>query len=93
MEEKNQLFEGIEKRSLSLFGISHKKLVFLLVGIVGLGIYLGILLFGENSLMRYMQLKDELTTLKQERIQLRMENAKLQKEYFELKEIQPKEEP
>jgi len=92
MEDKNRLFDGIKKRSFAVFGISYKKLTVLLLGIVGLGVYLGILLFGENSLVRYIHLKEQVQQMRELKQQLRQNNAQLQKEYFELKEIQPKEE-
>jgi hypothetical protein len=40
-----------------------------------------------------MEVKQQMQEYQLRKQQLRRENAGLQKEYFELKEIQPKEEP
>jgi len=88
--QRQQLFDDIKKRSLSLFGVSYQRLALLISVVVALGVYLGFLLFGENSLEQYLKLQDEKRYYQQLVIELKEQNAKLQKEYFELKEIQPK---
>jgi len=88
--QRQQLFDDIKKRSLSLFGISYQRLALLIGIVIALGVYLGFLLFGENSLEQYLKLQDEKRYYQQLVIELKEQNAKLQKEYFELKEIQPK---
>jgi len=88
--QRQQLLDDIKKRSLSLFGISYQRLALLIGIVIALGVYLGFLLFGENSLEQYLKLLDEKRYYQQLVIELKEQNAKLQKEYFELKEIQPK---
>ncbi len=75
----------------SFFGISYKKLVAIIAIVVCIGIYIGILLFGENSVTQYFKLQEQKQQYRQQVLSLQKENAKLQKEYFELKEVQPQE--
>ena len=49
------------------------------------------LLFGVNSLEVYTSLKDKRNYLKNEINRLQESNARLQKEYFELKNLEPEE--
>jgi len=49
------------------------------------------LLFGKNSLEVYTSLNKKETHLKNEIKRLQQENARLQKEYFELKNLEPEE--
>ncbi len=49
------------------------------------------LLFGKNSLEVYTSLNKKETHLKDEIKRLQQENARLQKEYFELKNLEPEE--
>lgn len=90
MEGKKQLYDEFKHRSVSLFGLSYRRLFILVTVVVLLGIYLGFLLFGQNSLTQYMKLQDETQHYKQLVHDLQEHNAHLQKDYFELKEIQPK---
>ena len=48
-------------------------------------------LFGDNSLQVYNSLKYKKEYLEGEILRLQKENAYLQKEYFELKNLQPEE--
>jgi len=48
-------------------------------------------LFGNNSLEVYSSLKDKRIYLEEEIIRLQEDNAYLQKEYFELKNLEPEE--
>jgi len=54
------------------------------------GIYVGILIYGENSLTVLNQLKEKKQRLLEEGKTLKSENQRLQKEYFELKQLEPK---
>jgi len=65
-------------------GFSLKSILFILTGIVALGIYIGVLLFGDNSLMVLNHLQNEKERLTQEKREIKVSNQKLQKEYFEL---------
>ncbi len=48
-------------------------------------------LFGDNSLQVYNSLKYKKEYLEEEILRLQKENAYLQKEYFELKNLEPEE--
>ena len=53
---------------------------------------MGIILFGKNSLTVLRELRENKKSLTQEAIELKSSNQKLQKEFFELKNLEPKEE-
>jgi len=75
----------------AIAGLSIKALLVTAIGILLFGIYVGILIYGENSLIVLNQLKEKKHGLTQERKSLKNENQRLQKEYFELKQLEPKE--
>jgi len=50
-----------------------------------------VLIYGENSLTVLNQLKEKKQSLSQEEKALKVENQRLQKVYFELKQLEPKE--
>lgn len=56
-----------------------------------LGLYVANLLFGKNSVEVYNSLKNKKIQLETEIRKLQLGNAKLQKEYFELKNLEPEE--
>ncbi|CCF79703.1 hypothetical protein HBZS_101510 [Helicobacter bizzozeronii CCUG 35545] len=58
--------------------------------LVALGIYLGGLFFGNNSFEVLNALEQRQETLQSAVQNLQYENAKLQKQLFELKELEPK---
>ena len=58
--------------------------------VIPLGFYFAELLFGKNSLTDYVKVTDRERVVQREVLRLREENAKLQKEYFELKELESK---
>jgi len=73
-------------------GFSLKAFLVTAIGILLFGIYVGILLmYGENSLTVLNQLKAKKFSLSLEDKALKIKNQKLQKEYFELKQLEPKE--
>ncbi|MCF6244287.1 MAG: hypothetical protein L3J43_04570 [Sulfurovum sp.] len=72
-------------------GLSIKALLVTTIGILLFGIYVGILIYGENSLTVLNQLKDKKMGLIQEVKALKNKNQRLQKEYFELKQLSQKE--
>lgn len=72
-------------------GLSIKTLLITAICILLFGIYLGILIYGENSLTVLNQLKEKKQGLIQEERILKIENQRLQKEFFELKQLEPKE--
>ncbi len=87
---KEELFEEIDTSQTitqKYLGLSLKKFFLLFVLVIGLGIYLGVLLYGTNSVEVLFGLQDYENYLQDEVIHLKKENAELQREYFELKEI------
>ncbi|QSZ42887.1 hypothetical protein GJV85_12465 [Sulfurimonas aquatica] len=76
--------ESITQRYL---GLSSRRFLFLFSIVVVLGIYLGILLYGTSSLEVLFGLQEYGNYLENEIVRLKLENADLQREYFELKEI------
>jgi len=73
----------------ALAGLSLKTLLVALIGILVFGIYVGILIYGENSLTVLNQLKDKKQGLLLNGKALKIENQRLQKEFFELKQLEP----
>jgi cell division protein FtsB len=71
-------------------GLSIKAFLVTTIGILLFGIYVGILIYGENSLTVLNQLKEKKQGLVQEVKTLKNNNKKLQKEYFELKQLEHK---
>lgn len=72
-------------------GLSLKTILISVIGILLFGIYLGVLIYGENSLVVLNQLKEKKERLTLEKRTLKKENQRLQKEFFELKQLEPKE--
>jgi len=88
--QKDELFEEIdtsESFTQKYLGLSFSKFFMLFFLIVLFGIYLGILLYGTNSVQVLSGLQEYQSYLQDETVVLKKENAKLQREYFELKEI------
>ena len=79
-----------EKKSTeTLAGLSLKTLLAAAIGLMLFSFYVYILVTGENSLMVWNQLKTKKAALLKEGRNLKQENQKLQKEYFELKQLEP----
>ncbi|WP_457596991.1 hypothetical protein [Hydrogenimonas sp.] len=78
-----------EERTLSVFGIPLTRILVALAAVVALGIYAGVLLFGPNSLTVLLGLEEQHASLQRHIERLKSENAALQKEYFELKQLEP----
>jgi len=82
---------GNIQKAEALAGLSLKTLLVTAIGILLFGIYIGILIYGENSLTVLNQLKEKKQGLVQEEKALKIGNQRLQKEFFELKQLEPKE--
>lgn len=67
----------------------YLKIFTLVVLVSGFGIYVGDLLFGKSSLDVLLNLQSDQEHLSQKVLELKRENALLQKEYFELKDLDP----
>ena len=71
------------------FGLSWKKFSLFSLIVILSGIYIGIILFGENSLEVLLNLGEYENFLREEVSSLKIHNASLQKELFELNELDP----
>ncbi|MEA2072748.1 MAG: hypothetical protein U9O86_04125 [Campylobacterota bacterium] len=88
--QNEELFEEIDTTqsiTQEYLGLSLSKFFLLIALVVILGVYLGILLYGTNSLEILFGLQEYDAYLQDEVSRLKLENAELQREYFELKEI------
>jgi chaperonin cofactor prefoldin len=72
-----------------------KKFSLIAIGSIAITIFLSYhvanILFGDNSLEVYNSLKQKKEYLQSEIKRLQKDNAHLQKEYFELKNLEPEE--
>jgi len=88
--QNEELFEEIDNTqsiTQEYLGLSLGKFFTLFAIVIALGVYLGVLLYGTNSLEVLFGLHDYENYLQDEVYRLKDENAELQREYFELKEI------
>ena len=88
--QTEELYEEIDTTqsiTQKYLGLSLSKFFALFAIVISLGIYLGILLYGTSSLEVLFGLQDYENYLQDEVVHLKNENAELQREYFELKEI------
>ena len=88
-----ELFEGIDDTqsiTQKYLGLSLAKFLTLSLIVLAVGVYLGVLLYGTNSIEIFLGLQDYEEYLQTEIHRLKDENAELQREYFELKEITAK---
>ena len=91
--QNEELFEEIDSsQSITeeYLGLTLGKFLLFFIIVIGFGIYVGVIFYGTNSLEVLMGLQDYETYLQTEVTQLKNENAELQREYFELKEISAK---
>ena len=75
-----------------ILGLSIRVITMTAVVIMLFGVYLGVLIYGENSLTVLDRLRQKKENLLIEATQLKNKNQRLQKEFFELKQLQPGEE-
>ena len=89
MNEQEELLSHDTKASWSEIhlGLSWKKIIVIAILVIIIGVYLGNLFFGKNSLDALWRLQEYENSLSTEVKQLKQDNALMQKEYFELKEI------
>ncbi len=86
-EELFQEIDNTQSITQRYLGLSLNKFFVLLFIVISFGVYVGILLYGTNSLEVLLGLEDYETYLQSETVRLKNENSELQREYFELKEI------
>jgi len=67
----------------------YSKVVLLLLIVIVFGIYVGNVLFGKSSLEVLLGLQESRDILKENVKTIKAENALLQKDYFELKQLEP----
>jgi len=82
----NEFEKGGVKKSETAFYI---KIFILILAVVLFGIYVGDVLFGKSSLEVLLDLQENRDNLKQNVKIIKEKNALLQKEYFELKQLEP----
>lgn len=89
MQQEEQLLENGETESLSerWFGLSTSRFLIALGVVLVVGIYMGLIFFGNNSLSVLLDLEEHQDYLIKDIERLKAENAALQKQYFELKEL------
>jgi len=89
MQHEDQLLISEEKESLTehYFGLSTQKFLLASGTVLAVGVYLGFIFFGNNSLSVLLDLEEHQDYLSQDIERLKAENAALQKQYFELKEL------
>ena len=78
--------EKEEEGGTALFSL---KILGVVVVVVGFGLYIGDVLFGKSSLDVLLNLQADKDTLSVKIQSLKEENAVLQKEYFELRQLDP----
>ena len=76
------------KKIEELIGLSIKVFLAASMIVIFLGIYIGNLIYGNNSLQVLQSLQKEKQMLKQEIENLKKENAALHKEYLEWRDAQ-----
>lgn len=87
---QEELYEEIDNTQTftqKYLGLSLTRFLMLFFIVLSLGIYLGVILYGTNSLEVLFGLQDYENYLQTEIDTLKSQNAELQREYFELKEI------
>jgi len=80
------------KKEGGIADFSIKVLLSTAIGMLLFGIYIGVLIYGENSLSVLNDLKAKKSTLEKEAKVLKNENQALQKLYFEFKQLTPDQE-
>jgi len=86
------LADKAKQRVGEILGLSVRVILVTALVMILFGIYLGALIYGENSLTVLNHLKEQKSALMREAKELKSENQHLQKEYFELKQLQAGEE-
>ncbi len=88
MQNDEQLLDE-EQESLSekYFGLSTQKFLLASGIVLIVGVYMGFIFFGNNSLSVLLDLEEHQNYLVEDIERLKAENAALQKQYFELKEL------
>lgn len=86
----DELYEDIDNTqsiTQKYLGLSLSKFFALFLIVLAIGVYLGVLFYGTNSIEILFGLEEYQDYLHTEIHRLKDENAELQRKYFELKEI------
>lgn len=88
-QSDDQLLDNDEQESLTerYFGLPTGKFLIAAGVVMVVGIYMGLIFFGDNSLSVLLDLEEHQDYLTEDIERLKAENAALQKQYFELKEL------
>ncbi|HLD23786.1 MAG TPA: hypothetical protein VJA83_07565 [Sulfuricurvum sp.] len=81
------LHEETESLSERYFGLSTQKFILAASVVLSVGVYMGFIFFGDNSLSVLLELEEHQNYLSEDIERLKAENAALQKQYFELREL------
>ena len=87
---QDEIYEDIDNSqsfTQKYLGLSLGKFLLMLLIVLSVGVYVGVILYGTNSLEILFGLQEYEEYLQSEISRLKHENAELQREYFELKEI------
>ena len=87
---KDELYDDIDNTqsiTQKYLGLSLSKFFVLFLIVLAIGIYLGVLFYGTNSIEILFGLEEYQDYLHTEVHRLKDENSELQRKYFELKEI------
>jgi len=87
---QDEIYEDIDSSqsfTQKYLGLSFGKFLLMLLVVLSVGVYVGVILYGTNSLEILFGLQEYEEYLQSEIFTLKHENAELQREYFELKEI------
>ena len=87
MNEVLDLLENESQKKVK--GSFYIKIFLAALIVIIFGVYVGNILFGKNSLEVLLNLQEERTKLQKEIKRLKRENAALQKDYFELRQLEP----
>jgi hypothetical protein len=89
MSEVLDEFEDTKKESLATKALFSLKIASLVIVVLFFGLYIGDVLFGKRSLDVLLNLQGDKDTLTVKIKSLKDENSVLQKEYFELRQLDP----
>ena len=84
--------EIVEGRKHSQSNGTFVQNLLIVLSVIAAAIFIGETLFGKNSLEVYLALQNDKKHFEEKITKIQHENAALQKEYFELKSLLPKEE-
>jgi len=88
MSEVLDEFEDEREGGVSTI-LFYLKILSLFIVVLGFGLYIGDVLFGKSSLDVLLNLQEDKDTLVIKIKSLKDENAVLQKEFFELRQLDP----